>query len=333
MTELDDILARLSKSTQQKYKLARDISREVIPTASIGMNIALGGGLGIGKQTTIWGNESAGKSAWLLQTIAINQKLGRVAAYIDAEKTFDREWAKRLGVDTDKLLVSQVSSIGDMADISIDMIRAGVEILGVDSTSALMPKSFYNDDGGFKDFYDTGQIGQFAREMGQASRMISGENFSCSVIHLSQIRMDLGNFKPSHKASGGKEMGHLDSLRIKVTSSKSDNESIKGTIQHGETVLEEHIGRKVYWEINKNKLNGHYGNGKYNLYFRGDSVGIDIAGELVDYGTIYGIVEKGGSWYSIYGERKQGHTNAAEYVRDNPEIAAKLEVELHEKSI
>ncbi len=333
MTNLDDILAKLSPKTTDKYRLARDISKELVPTASIGINRALGGGIGIGKQTTIWGNESSGKSAVALQTIALNQKLGHVCAYIDAEKTFDRDWANRLGVNTDELIVSQVSSIGEMTDVTIDMVRAGVYLLVVDSTSALMPKSFYGDDGHFKPFEDTGQIGQFARELGQSSRMIQGENFSCAILHISQVRMDLGGFRPSMKQSGGKELGHLDSLRIKMISSKSDTAAIKGKLHHGETILEEQIGRKVNWYIEKNKLNGHYTDGEYNLYFRGDFVGVDNAGELLDYGIKYGVVQQGGSWLTVYGERFQGRPKAIQHVRDNPDIAAKLEGDLNGKSL
>jgi recombination protein RecA len=329
LTTIDDILARLSKNTSDKYRIAKDISKEFVPTASLGLNRLLGGGVGIGKQSTFWGNESAGKSAFWLQSIGVNQALGRGCAYIDAEKTFDRDWAGRLGVNTDELLVSQVSSISDYTDIAIDFIKAGVEIIVVDSTSALMPKSFFEDDGTLKDFDRTGQIGQFARELGQSCRMIQGENFSCAMIHISQVRMDLAGFKPGMKASGGKEAGHADSLRVRMFSSKSDTVAIKGNIHVGDQIMEEQIGRKVTWTIDKNKQNGHFGTGDYDLYFRGDSVGIDKLGELLDYGIKYGIVQKGGAWLTMHtGERVQGRAKAVEYLRENEEAVAKLEAEI-----
>lgn len=327
MTTIDDILARLGKNTSDKYRIAKDISKEFVPTASLGLNRLLGGGVGVGKQSTFWGNESAGKSAFWLQSIGVNQALGRVCAYIDAEKTFDRDWAGRLGVNTDELLVSQVSSISDYTDVAIDFIKAGVEIIVVDSTSALMPKSFF-EDGELKAFENTGQIGQFARELGQSCRMIQGENFTCAMVHISQVRMDLAGFKPGMKASGGKEAGHADSLRVRMFSSKSDTVAIKGNIQVGDQIMEEQIGRKVTWSIDKNKQNGHFGTGDYDLYFRGDSVGIDKYGELLDYGIKYGIVRKGGAWITIFDEKFQGRPAAVEYLKNNEEVALKLEAEI-----
>jgi len=333
LTHIDDILAKLSPVTVEKFRLAKDISKSQIPTASIGMNILLGGGIGIGKQSTFWGNQSAGKSALWLQSIALNQSQGRGCAYIDAERTFDLEWATRLGVDVDELLVSQVSSIGDMTDISSDFIKAGVELIVVDSTSALMPKSFF-EEGEMKPFEKTGQIGQFARELGQSCRMIQGENYSAAMVHISQVRMDLGNsFMPGMKPSGGKEAEHANSLTVRMFSSKSENKAIMGEIAVGDILLEEQIGRAVTWTIDKNKVNGHYGTGNYDLYFRGDFVGVDKYGELLDYGIKYGIVQKGGAWITIYNERLQGRPKSVAYVRDNPEIAEKLEGEIFAKSV
>lgn len=331
MTGIEEILARLSPQTKEKYRLARDISKDYIPTASMGLNLVLGGGVGIGKQSTFWGNESAGKSALWLQSIGLNQKLGRGCAYIDAEKTFDWKWATRLGVNTDELLVSQVASIGEMTDISHDFIKAGVELIVVDSTSALMPKSFY-DDGELKAFDKTGQIGQFARELGQACRMIQGENYSAAMVHISQVRMDLGNsFMPGMKSSGGKEVGHMDSLRVRLFSSQSEKQALLGQVKSGDLVLEERIGREVTWTVDKNKINGHYGTYKYDLYFRGDFVGVDRAGELVDWGVKYGAIAKGGAWFTILGERCQGRPNAVKYVRSNSQVADQLEKEIVER--
>jgi recombination protein RecA len=327
LTTIDDILARLSKNTSDKYRIAKEISKETVPTASLGLNMLLDGGVGIGKQSTFWGNESAGKSAFWLQSIGINQALGRGCAYIDVEKTFDKDWAARLGVNTDELLVSQVSSIPEYTDLAIDFIKAGVEIIVVDSTSALMPKSFF-EEGVLKEFDKTGQIGQFAKELGQSARMIQGENFTCAMIHISQVRMDLQGFKPGQKPSGGKEVGHADSLRVKLLSSKADDNSIKDKLSVGGQLTEVQIGRKVKWGIDKNKQNGRYGVDFYDLYFRGDFVGIDRAGEVLDYGQRCGVVSRGGSWYTIGEERFQGRDKAIKYLRENDEAALKLEAEI-----
>lgn len=328
MTNIDDILARLSKNTSDKYRIAKDISKDYIPTASLGLNRLLGGGVGIGKQSTFWGNESAGKSAFWLQSIGVNQALGRACAYIDVEKTFDKDWAQRLGVNTNELLVSQVSSIPEYTDLCIDFIKAGIEIIVVDSTSALMPKSFF-EDGVLKDFEKTGQIGQFAKELGQSCRMIQGENFTCAMVHISQVRMDLAGFKPGMKASGGKEAGHADSVRIKMLSSKAEDNTIKDKINIGGQLIETQIGRKVKWTVDKNKQNGRYGEDFYNLFFRGDFVGIDSAGEVLAIGIKTGLIDARGSHYYI-GEDKigQGASKATKYLRENPEVVEKLEAEI-----
>lgn len=323
-------MQRLSKDTLAKFRLGSEISKDYIPTPSLGLNMTIGG-FGVGKQTTLWGNESAGKSAMAIQSAAIAQKQGRGVGYFDAEKTFDPEWARRLGCDPDQLFVSQVSSIAEYTDVANDWIRAGVEMIVLDSTSALMPKSFY-DDGQLKPFENTGQIGQFARELGQAGRMVQGENFSCAMLHISQVRMDLAGFKPGMKASGGKETGHADSLRIKLFSGKGGDYVIPGKIQYGKNLVEEQIGRKVTWSVEKNKVNGHYGTGTYELYFLGDNVGIDKYGELIEYGKKYGIVE-GSTWLTVYGEKFQGKANTVNYLRDNPEVAEKLEAEILGQSV
>ena len=195
-----------------------------------------------------------------------------------------------------------------------------------------MPRSFFLDDGEMKPFENTGQIGQFARELGQAGRMIQGQNFSAAMLNLSQVRMDLAGFKPSMKASGGKETGHADSLRIKIFSSKGGDYVINGKVQYGNNLVEEQIGRKVTWTIDKNKVNGHYGTGTYDLYFRNDNVGVDKMGELVEYGKKYGIIE-GTTWMSLYGEKVQGKAKLVELLREKPEFADKLEAEILAQSI
>ncbi len=330
MTNIEDIMARLSKETLNKIRIGRDISKEFIPTPSLGLNMTIDG-FGIGKQTTLWGNESAGKSTLALQSIAIAQQMGRGCGYFDAEKTFDPEWARKLGVDPDQMMVSQVSSISDYADVANDWIRAGVQMIVLDSTSALMPKSFFNE-GELKAFDNTGQIGQFAKELGQAGRMVQGQNFTAAIVNISQVRMDLAGFKPSMKASGGKEVGHADSLRIKLFSGKGGDNVITDKIQYGSNLIEEQVARKVTWTIDKNKVNGHYGIGTYNLHFRGGFVGIDKLGELVEYGKKYGVIE-GTTWLTLYEEKVQGKDNMIKHLRNNPEVAEKLEAEIHAQSV
>lgn len=327
MTHIDEIMARLSKDTLAKFRVGSTISKDFIPTPSMGLNALIGGGFGIGKQSTLWGNESAGKSAVALASTRIAQEQGRGVAYFDVEKTFDPVWAARLGVNTDEIFVSQVSSIGEYTDLTRDVVKAGFELIVVDSTSALMPKSFFDGDE-MKAFENTGQIGQFARELGQASRMIQGINFTAAMVHISQVRMDLAGFKPGMKASGGKEVGHADSLRVRLFSSKSEDKAIKGEING----IQEIIGRKVNWSIDKNKMNGRYGNGEYNLITQGENVGIDSVGETLDYAIKYGIIQQGGAWITVNDQKFQGKPKVVEHLRENPELLKEIEDEIVSKS-
>ena len=331
LTSIEEVLAKLDKDTLKKFRMASDIERRFIPTPSLGLNLLLGGGFSRGHQTTLWGNESAGKSTFLLEMIGQNQQRDSnfSAAYLDTEKTLDPVWAKRLGCDTDKLIVGNQSTISETTDIIGKWIEAGIDLIVVDSLSNLMPKSFFGKDGEMKEFDKTGQIGQQARELGQMCRMIQGRNFETTIVFISQVRLDLGVFIPGEKPSGGKEVGHLDSLRVKLTSSKSEAKALKGEIQHGDILIEEIIGRVVKWQINKNKINGRYGVGEYNLITQGERVGLEAGAELRDYGVLYGIVEKvGNSRFIINGESIHGKDNAANYIIENPDISEFLAGEI-----
>lgn len=336
MTDIDEVLAKLDKKTLQMVRRGSEISKERIPTASYGLNQITGGGLAKGKQHTFYGPESSGKSALMLHTIALNQALGRSALYIDAEKTFDYEWAARLGVDVDKLIVSQVSRIKDATNEQIKFIEAGVDLVVIDSTSFLQPSAWY-DDGEMKEMGATGtnQIGTQAKDLGQMVSMVQAVNYTAAVVHLSQVRYDFGgaSMHAAFKPSGGKAVEHADSLRIRLTSSKSDKEAIKGEIKYGDILIEERIGRKVTWKVEKNKLNGRYDTGEYGLYTAGDFVGVDKDSELLAYGVKFGVVKKGGAWFTIYDEQFQGTDKAIAYLRSNPQIAEKIEAEVNDKSV
>ena len=329
MATIEEVLARLDKETLKQFRMGSDIERKFIPTPSVGLNLLLGGGISRGHQTTFWGNESAGKSTFLLEMIGQQQKNGLSAGYVDTEKTFDKRWARQLGVDTDALMVSHKSNIADVTDLIVTWINSGVDIVVLDTVSNMKPKSFYEKDGTLKKFEETGQIGQQARELGQMCRMIQGENWETAFICISQVRMDLGGFKPGEKASGGKEVGHLDSLRVKLTSSKSDKQAIKGTVQRGDILVEESIGRVVKWQINKNKINGRYGVGEYDLITQGPRVGLSLGAELRDYGVLTGVIEKVGlSRYVINGNSINGKDNAAKYILENDGIPEFLTTEI-----
>lgn len=326
----DDIMASLDKDTLSKVKIGSEISREIIPTASYNLNQLLGGGFRKGKQHTLWGGEQSAKTGFMLQTAGINQKLGENVAWIDAEHSFDPEWAARLGCDPDRIAVSEVSTIGELTDLQVTLIKAGFDLIVIDSTSALMPKSYVDKEGHLKAFADTAQLGAMAKDLGQMCKMIQGINYTCAIVQISQARVDVGSpamTKP-YKPTGGKEVEHTDSLRIRLMSSKSEANAIMGSTQRGMNLVQEKHGIPVTWKIDKNKINGKYSSGSYEFYIAGDHVGLDTAGELLDTAVTFGIAEKGGAWYTIYGERKQGRANAVKYLRENDTVLEKMRSEL-----
>lgn len=326
----EDIMASLDKNTKSMVKIGSEINREVIPTASYNLNSLLGGGFRKGKQHTIWGGEQAAKTGFMLQTAGINQALGENIAWIDAEHSFDPSWARRLGLDPDRIAVSEVSTISELTDLQVTLIKQGFDLIVIDSTSALMPKSFIDKDGEMKDFASTGQLGQMAKDLGQMCKMIQGINYTCAVVHISQARVDVGSpamTKP-FKPTGGKEVEHTDSLRIRLMSSKSEAKAIMGNVQYGPNIVQEKIGIPVTWKIDKNKINGKYGSGDYDFYTGGEFVGLDQAGELLDTAVTYGIVDKSGAWFTVFGERAQGRHGAVAHLRANPEVMDKIRTEL-----
>src|SRR6476646_7891931 len=139
---IDDILASLDKDTRAGLRLGSEIEREVLPTASLGLNLEIGGGLQLGKQHTFWGGEGSAKTAFFMETVGINQKNGIPCAWIDAEGIFDKRWARDLGVDTDKLIISKMQTIPEATDQQIKLIKAGIRLIVVETTSQLWAKSF-----------------------------------------------------------------------------------------------------------------------------------------------------------------------------------------------
>jgi recombination protein RecA len=328
----EDIMASLDKETKSMVKVGSEINRGIIPTASYNLNRILGGGLRKGKQHTFWGPEQSAKTAFTLQTAGIAQKLGENVAWIDAEHSFDPDWAERLGLDPNRMAISEASTIGELTDLQVKLIDQGFTFIVIDSTGALMPKSYVEKTGELKAFADTAQLGAVARDLGQMCKMVQGINYTAAVVHISQARVDVGSAamtKP-FKPIGGKEVAHTDSFRVRFSSSKADDKQLKAKVQRGNLLVEEKVGLTANWFIDKNKLTGNYGVGSFDFYTKGihGFYGLDSAGELVDKAVEYGIIEKGGAWYTVLGERKQGRNAVLEYLREDESRLEKIKVEL-----
>jgi recombination protein RecA len=330
---LDDILAKLDPKTRARVQSAQNVKVERQSTPSIGLNMALRGGLGYGRQVMVWGNKSAGKSSFCLQMIAIAQKEGKTCAWIDAEDSYDQEWAELLGVDSASLIHSKVKTINDMVDVSTKLMDAGVDIIVVDSISALLPAIYFEKDGNeLKDLQDTKQIGAEAKDMTHAVKMLNYANKNTLLVLISQQRNQFGSMHASHIPTGGMAVKFFSSTVIKLWSSEAEANAIKAGVKVGDKIIEQRVGRPVNWIIDYNKLGPPNLSGQYDFYYQGDTLGIDAVGETLDVAEMCGVVEKGGAWYTVNKERFQGRAKAVQYLRDNPEVVLSLQEEIRARS-
>jgi recombination protein RecA len=330
---LDDILAKLDPKTRARVQSAQNVQVLKQKTPSIGLNMALKGGLGYGRQTLVWGNKSAGKSSFCLQMIAIAQKEGKTCAWIDAEDSYDQTWAESLGVDSASLIHSKVKTVNDMVDVSTKLMDAGVDIIVVDSISALLPAIYFEKDGNeLKDLQDTKQIGAEAKDMTHAVKMLNYANKNTLLVLISQQRNQFGSMHASHIPTGGMAVKFFSSTVIKLWSSEAEANAIKAGVKVGDKIIEQRVGRPVNWIIDYNKLGPPNLSGQYDFYYQGDTLGVDGIGETLDVAEMCGVVEKGGAWYTVNGERLQGRAKAVQYLRDNPEVIDSLREEIDAKS-
>lgn len=325
---LEDILSQLDPKLRKLVTSANGVEIEKQKTPSIGLNKALNGGLAYGRQVLIWGNKSAGKSSFCQQLIGMAQKDGKSCAWIDAEQSFDPAWATRLGVNVDDLLYSSSRTINEMVDVATQLMSAGVDIIVVDSISALLPAIYFEKDSTeLKQLENTKQIGAEARDMTNAVKMLNYANNQSKptlLILISQQRNQIGAMYVSHAPTGGHAVKFFSSTVIKLWSSESDNQAIKDKIASGDKLIEKKVGRAVTWNIDFNKTGPAFINGTYDFYFDADHIGVDNVAEIVDIAELHGVIEKGGAWYTVLGERFQGRAKVVDYLRNNPDKVEQL---------
>jgi recombination protein RecA len=287
----------------------------VIPTGSISVDAALGvGGVPRGRVIEIFGPESSGKTTLSLQIIAQAQKRGGIAAFIDAEHAMDAEYAKKLGVDTDNLLVSQPDSGEQALEIAEHLIRSGaVDVVVIDSVAALVPKAELEGEMG------EAQMGLQARLMSQALRKLTAivSKSRTSLIFINQIREKIGvMFGNPETTTGGRALKFYSSVRIDIRRIAS--------IKDGDVV----VGSRTKVKIVKNKVASPFRQAEFDINY---GEGISREGELLDLGAENKLVEKSGSWLS-YGDVRigQGRENAKQFLKDNPDLAEELERKVRE---
>jgi recombination protein RecA len=258
--------------------------------------------------------------------IAEAQKNGKICAWIDAEQSYSQEWAEKLGVDSTKLIYSPVKTINDMVDIGVQLMNAGVDLIVVDSISALLPAIYFEKDGQeLKHLQDTKQIGAEAKDMTHAVKMLNYSNKNTLLILISQQRNQFGSMHATHIPTGGMAVKFFSSTIVKLWSSEAEANSIKDKIAVGDKLIEQKVGRPVNWTIDYNKTGPQFITGAYDFYFQGEHVGVDVVADLVDTAEMLGIIERGGAWYTVLGERLQGRAKVVEHVRNSQEVYDTLE--------
>jgi recombination protein RecA len=329
VSNLEEILASLNPKLRKKISLGSEIEQTYFAkTPSFGLNCALNGGFPYGRQVLVWGNKSSGKSSFCLQLIAQAQQEGKVCAWVDAEMSFSPEWAALLGVDVSNIIVSTARTMNDMVDVGTDLMKAGIDIIVVDSISALLPAIYFEKDStDLKQLENTKQIGAEARDMTNAVKMLNYANNQVKptlLILISQARNNIGAMYVSQQPTGGMATKFYSSTIIKLFSSESDNQAIKGKIYVGDKIIEEKVGRKVRWDVQFSKTSPAFQTGEYDFYFRGSDLGVDSVADLVDTSEMLGFIERGGAWYTVEGERYQGREKLILGVKENLDIQQAL---------
>ena len=296
-----------------------DHERQAIPsisTGSLGLDIALGiGGLPKGRIVEIYGPESSGKTTLTLSVIAEAQKSGATCAFVDAEHALDPEYAGKLGVNVDDLLVSQPDTGEQALEITDMLVRSNaVDVIIVDSVAALVPKA--EIEGEMGDMH----VGLQARLMSQALRKITGniKNANCLVIFINQIRMKIGvMFGSPETTTGGNALKFYASVRLDIRRT--------GAVKEGDEV----VGSETRVKIVQNKVAPPFRQAEFQILY---GKGIYRNGEIIDLGVSQGLVEKSGAWYSYQGNKiGQGKANAAKYLHENPAIGSEIEKQIRDK--
>jgi recombination protein RecA len=299
----------------EKGALLEDIA--TISTGSISLDIALGhGGIPRGRVIEIFGPESSGKTTLALHVIAEAQKKGGAAAFIDAEHALDVSYARKLGVKTDELLISQPDHGEQALEISEVLVRSGaIDVLVVDSVAALVPRAEIEGDMG------DSHMGLQARLMSQALRKLAAaiSRSRTSVIFINQIRMKIGvMFGNPETTTGGNALKFYSTVRLDIRKI--------GLIKDGENVM----GNRTKVKVVKNKIAPPFRQVEFDLMF---GEGISREGDLLDTGVSYGIIEKSGAWFSYKQDRLgQGRENVKAFLKEHPETAAEIEKEVLEKA-
>jgi recombination protein RecA len=293
------------------------IDVEMISTGSLSLDLALGGGIPKGRIIEIYGPESSGKTTLALHAVAEVQKNGGVAAFVDAEHALDPEYAARIGINLDTLLISQPDNGEQALEITETLVRSqAVDIVIVDSVAALVPRAEIEGEMG------DSHMGLQARLMSQALRKLTGviSKSKTTVIFINQLRMKIGvMFGNPEVTAGGNALKYYASVRMDIRGSEQ--------IKDGDTSIGKHVKVKVV----KNKIAAPFKVAEFDIMF---NEGISTAGDLIDLAVKYNLVEKAGAWYSYKGEKiGQGREAAKSYLSEHPKVMSELDATIRKLAL
>lgn len=312
---IDQIEKSFGKGAIMKLDGSMHANIETVPTGALSLDIALGGGIPKGRIIEIYGPESSGKTTLTLHAVAEFQKRGGVAAFVDAEHALDPQYAGRLGVNLEQLLVSQPDSGEQALEIVETLVRSNaVDLIVVDSVAALVPQAEIEGDMG------DSHMGLQARLMSQALRKLTAiiSKSKCTVIFINQLRMKIGvMFGNPETTTGGNALKFYASVRLDIRRTSQ--------IKTAEAV----IGNRVRVKVVKNKVAPPFREAEFDIMY---NEGISIAGDVLDLASDAEIVEKSGAWFAYNGEKiGQGREAAKQYLRDNPKVLAEIDKKVREK--
>jgi recombination protein RecA len=307
---LSQIERQFGKGTVMRMGDQERVAIPSISTGSLGLDIALGiGGLPKGRICEIYGPESSGKTTLTLQVIAEAQKAGGTAAFIDAEHALDPQYAEKLGVQVDDLIMSQPDTGEQALEVAEMLVRSGaVDVLVVDSVAALTPKAEIEGEMG------DSHVGLQARLLSQAMRKLTGaiKQTNCLVIFINQIRMKIGvMFGSPETTTGGNALKFYSSVRLDIRRI--------GAVKDGDEV----VGNETRVKVVKNKVSPPFKQAEFQIMY---GVGIYQMGEVIDWGVKLNLIDKSGAWYAYKGEKiGQGKANAARFLKENEALAKEIE--------
>ena len=315
---LSQIERQFGKGTVMRMGDQERVAIPSISTGSLGLDIALGiGGLPKGRIVEVYGPESSGKTTLTLQVIAEAQKKGGTAAFVDAEHALDPQYAEKLGVQMDDLIVSQPDTGEQALEVSEMLVRSGaVDVLVIDSVAALTPKAEIEGEMG------DSHVGLQARLLSQAMRKLTGaiKQTNCLVIFINQIRMKIGvMFGSPETTTGGNALKFYASVRLDIRRI--------GAIKDGDEV----VGNETRVKVVKNKVSPPFKQAEFQIMY---GAGIYHMGEVIDWGVKLNLVDKSGAWYAYKGDKiGQGKANASRFLEENPEIAREIENQIRHQTM